>query len=135
MPKTVFSLAPLLTKATKTFTTPFFIKTPPTCSSSVTNTFCFFRFRGRHRSAHTIQRTRDERFFSMGAMVSRDGTNSSSNTKTNYYSFNNEKKRQRGGGKKKTLTTIVSAAQAAKSNDPVDNDDNDELLKLYLIHI
>ena len=120
MPKTVLSLAPLL-KAT--FTTPF-IKT-----SSVTNTFCFFR-RGRLRSA-TIQRTRDERFSSssMGGMVSKmDGTKSSSNTKTNY-SFTNEKKRERGGGKKKTLTTIVSAAQAAKSNDPVDNDDNDELLK------
>jgi hypothetical protein len=72
MPKTVLSLAPLL-KAT--FTTPF-IKT-----SSVTNTFCFFR-RGRLRSA-TIQRTRDERFSSssMGGMVSKmDGTKSSSRT-------------------------------------------------------
>lgn len=122
----MLSLAPLF--ATKTFITTF-IKTP-SCSSSVTNTFCFFRLRGRLRSAHTIQTRRDERFFSMGAMVSRDGTTKSSfsNTKTNY-SFINEKKRERGGGKKKTLTTIVSAAQAAKSNDPVDNDDNDELLK------
>ena len=125
----MLSLAPLF--ATKTFITTF-IKTP-SCSSSVTNTFCFFRLRGRLRSAHTIQTRRDERFFSsssMGAMVSRDGTTKSSfsNTKTNY-SFTNEKKRERGGGKKKTLTTIVSAAQAAKSNDPVDNDDNDELLK------
>ena len=115
----MLSLAPLF--ATKTFITTF-IKTP-SCSSSVTNTFCFFRLRGRLRSAHTIQTRRDERFFSMGAMVSKmGGTKSSfSNTKTNY-SFTNEKKRERGGGKKKTLTTIVSAAQAAKSND--DNDDN-----------
>ena len=122
----MLSLAPLF--ATKTFITTF-IKTP--ACSSVTNTFCFFR-RGRLRSA-TIQRTRDERFFSMGAMVSRDGTNSSfSNTKTNY-SFTNEKKRQRGGGKKKTLTTektiVSAAAQASKSNDNDENEDDDELLK------
>ena len=69
----------------------------------------------------------------MGAMVSRDGTNSSfSNTKTNY-SFTNEKKRQRGGGKKKTLTTektiVSAAAQASKSNDNDVNEDDDELLK------
>lgn len=69
----------------------------------------------------------------MGAMVSRDGTNSSfSNTKTNY-SFTNEKKRQRGGGKKKTLTTektiVSAAAQASKSNDNDENEDDDELLK------
>ena len=123
----MLSLAPLF--ATKTFITTF-IKTP-SCSSSVTNTFCFFR-RGRLRSAHTIQRTRDEGFFSMGALVSRDGTNSSSNTKTNY-SFTNEKKRQRGGGKKKTLTTektiVSAAAQASKSNDNDDNENDDELLK------
>ncbi|CAL6297989.1 unnamed protein product [Bathycoccus prasinos] len=68
----------------------------------------------------------------MGALVSRDGTHSSSNTKTNY-SFTNEKKRQRGGGKKKTLTTektiVSAAAQASKSNDNDDNENDDELLK------
>jgi len=111
-------LAPLLKATFKTFTAPFFIRTP-TCSS-VTNTFCFFRFRPARLRSATIQTRRDERFFSsssMGGRVSKmDGRTSSSNTKTNY-SFTNEKKRERG-----------AAAQAFKSND-VENDENDELLK------